>query len=336
MFNEDVDHRCVSLTWFTLYLAVEVDMRRLAGLVMVVPLCGYGVLQLDFADWWSWVFLLSAVVGVGLVLVRRAGPNQTHPEIRGDEDSAGMEEWPSDVLQLEACEQNGESRFQRVRTDFVANASHELRTPIASVLGFAETLLQGSNKLDSEQKFLAEAILRNSKRLRDLLEDILHLARVEALEANLPTAPLHMLSVLQEAVAPSADLAARKSIEFVLVCPDKLEFSANKESIQTIVANLASNATKYTAEGGEVTVSCWVQDGGLNLVVKDNGLGIDPKVHDRVFERFYRVDVGRSRAQGGTGLGLALVKHLVLANNGTIKLESQLGQGSTFTIRFEG
>ena len=311
------------------------DMLRLAGLAFLVPLCGFGLLQLEFHVWWAWVCLLSAGLGGALVLKKpRQAVSHTAPIVENTPPNNEMT-WSSDVLQLGSEVPVAEARFQRIRTDFVANASHELRTPIASVLGFAETLLQGEAALDSEQQFLAEAILRNSKRLRDLLEDILLLARIEALDVNLPKAPLHMLSVLQEAVAPSADLAVRKSIEFVLTCSDTLEFTANKESIQTIVANLASNATKYTGEHGEVSVSCSVEGGELQIVVKDNGLGIESQFHERIFERFYRVDVGRSRAQGGTGLGLALVKHLVLANNGSIQLDSELGKGSTFTIRLQ-
>jgi signal transduction histidine kinase len=221
----------------------------------------------------------------------------------------------------------------RVRTDFVANVSHELRTPIATILGYAETLLADSENLATDEKLLVEAIFRNSTRLRDLFEDILTLARVETRNEGMPTEEKNLRVLLLDICAATADMAYQRGINFALDCPDDLFWMLNEEAVQTVTRNLALNAVKYTPEGGTVNVRIFEDKGFLNLIVQDTGMGIAKENHDRIFERFFRVDAGRSRAIGGSGLGLSVVKHLVHAMGATIQVESTEGEGATFIVQ---
>jgi len=225
-------------------------------------------------------------------------------------------------------------KSERLRSDFVANVSHELRTPMAAIMGYAETLAaERGGRLDDDLVPFVDAIHRNSKRLRDLFEDLLHLSRIEARSRELPISKIALRPVLAEAVVSAADRAAQKGQIFELYCKKKLRAWVNEEAISAIIANLATNAVNYTPEGGTITVRVVDAEEGVFIEVTDDGIGIAPKHHNRVFERFYRIDPGRSRKAGGTGLGLAIVKHLVLASRCQIEFESQLGEGTTFRVR---
>ena len=138
--------------------------------------------------------------------------------------------------------------------------------------------------------------------------------------------------MLQESVAPAADAAHSRGISLSLQCPEHLYYETNEEALKTIVSNLLTNATMHSPEGGQIEVVCRQVEQQLWIQVTDDGPGIAPEYHERVFERFFRVDGGRSRAQGGSGMGLAIAKHLAIAAGGRIELESELGQGATFTL----
>lgn len=225
---------------------------------------------------------------------------------------------------------------ERARTDFVANVSHELRTPIAAIRGYAETLLDAPEDLPDDALSMVRVIERNARRLSQLFDDLLTLYRIEARRRELPRDMQLVAPILQRAVASPADVASAKGQRFTLDCPDLLEAWVNPEALSAIVGNLASNATKYTPEGGSITVRARAEGDGearsVVVEVSDDGPGI-PKAHqDRVFERFYRVDDGRARQAGGTGLGLAIVKHLAQACGARITVSSEEGQGSCFAL----
>jgi two-component system phosphate regulon sensor histidine kinase PhoR len=222
---------------------------------------------------------------------------------------------------------------ERARTDFVSNVSHELRTPITSIMGYAETLLAESGRLQPDQASMADAIYRNGRRLRDVFEDLLELARIEARGHELPLSWVLLHPVLERAVSPAADVAARRRQDFALDCAEDLEAWVNEEALATIVGNLAMNATNYTPDCRRIRVHAFTAGPELVVEVEDDGIGIDQGHHERIFERFYRVDEGRSRRLGGTGLGLAIVKHLALACGGRVAVRSEPGKGSTFLVR---
>jgi two-component system phosphate regulon sensor histidine kinase PhoR len=222
-------------------------------------------------------------------------------------------------------------RLERLRRDLVANASHELRTPVAAIVGVAETLAAGASEDAEARKSFVDILLRHSTRLSRLTNDLLDLSRLEAgYKPRVEAIAAHAsVATVVTALGPRAE-ARRITLETAV--PRELSASADRAALEQILTNLVDNAIKYTPEGGRVRITADARDGKIQLAVEDNGPGI-PAVHlPRLFERFYRVDDARSRELGGTGLGLAIVKHLVLANGGEISVESQVGRGSRFVV----
>jgi two-component system phosphate regulon sensor histidine kinase PhoR len=225
-------------------------------------------------------------------------------------------------------------QLENVRRDFVANASHELRTPITSIKGFVETLLDGAlQERENAERFL-RIILDQANRLDALINDILSLAKIEneAEQHTVELSPGKVDEVLRAALRTYTPLAERKRMRLMLAdCPE-LTATLNARLLEQAVGNLIDNAIKYSPAGSTVHLGAERQDSGVVISVRDEGPGIEPKHLTRLFERFYRVDKARSDQMGGTGLGLAIVKHIAAAHGGSVSVESQLGQGSTFQI----
>jgi len=231
------------------------------------------------------------------------------------------------------------AQLDRVRRDFVANVSHELRTPITSIRGYAETLLADPDNLDPLTAELLDAVERNARRMGDLIDSLLHLSRIEAGQADaLASEELELGALALEVVGFYRDEAARRGLDLAVEQADAsagpIRIAVNREAFGHILGNLTQNAIKYTQEGGRVRIRVHAEDRWGVVDVEDNGPGIDPANRARIFERFYRVDRGRSRDAGGTGLGLAIVKHLCRAVGAEITVRSLPGRGSTFTVRF--
>jgi len=223
-------------------------------------------------------------------------------------------------------------RLERVRQDFVANVSHELRTPIAAILGYAETLRSGALADADHAPQMVEIIHRQSERLGDLVSDLLELSRLDAGERPLSSAAVSLGEVARQASEAMEPRAAGKHLSLQLHVPPDLTARADPKALEQVLLNLLDNAIKYTPEGGRVELVGERVGDRAQLSVKDTGLGIEAKHLPRLFERFYRVDRGRSREQGGTGLGLSIVRHLVHGMEGEVRVASQLGVGSTFTV----
>jgi two-component system phosphate regulon sensor histidine kinase PhoR len=232
-------------------------------------------------------------------------------------------------------------RLENVRRDFVANVSHELKTPIASIKGFVETLLDGAaDDPEANRRFLG-IIARQSDRLAAIIEDLLALSRIEQREGagNLPLEESRIADLLAAAVADCEPRAAERGIAVECACPEDLVAEVNPPLLEQALINLVDNAIKYSDPGKTIWLAAARapdgagHPGGLSIRVRDQGCGIAAEHLPRLFERFYRVDKARSRAQGGTGLGLAIVKHIVQAHAGTIGVESEPQVGTTFTIR---
>lgn len=227
-------------------------------------------------------------------------------------------------------------RIDRMRRDFVANASHELQTPIAAIKGALETLQGGAlNDPEAARQFTDMAV-RQAERLENLAGDLLKLSSVEHdMEARrivMDVVPLD--EVLRAAMESCRPAASAKMIEIKVDCQQGLDVRANTRLLEQAVINLLDNAIKYSGQGKSVLVKAKVVDEGVEILVKDQGCGIDAQHLDRIFERFYRVDKGRSREAGGTGLGLSIVRHITLAHGGTVSVDSVVGEGSVFTMRF--
>jgi len=222
-------------------------------------------------------------------------------------------------------------RLETVRRDFVANVSHELRTPVAAIRGAAETLLLGgAQKAETAFEF-ATMIDRHAERLHRLVEDLLELSRIEARELRIDPVSLELRAEAERA-RELLSLAAQARRTEVRVEVGALRVLADQAALEHVLTNLLENAIKYSPEGSAVTVRAERRGDTVRTLVEDDGPGIEARHLPRLFERFYRVDAGRSRQVGGTGLGLAIVKHLAEAMGGSVGVESTVGRGSRFWI----
>jgi len=222
-------------------------------------------------------------------------------------------------------------RLEAVRRDFVANISHELKTPVGALSLLAETIVDEDDPLITRR--LAERMINEATRLANTIEDLLVLSRIESEEApEREAAPVHL--VVGEAINRIRPAADNRGITIDATEPDhRLAVMGDRRQLVSALYNLLDNAVKYSGDGSEVRVRV-VNDGRmLAISVTDEGIGIPALDLDRIFERFYRVDVARSRQTGGTGLGLSIVRHVVSNHEGEVGVESRLGEGSTFTLR---
>jgi two-component system, OmpR family, phosphate regulon sensor histidine kinase PhoR len=224
-------------------------------------------------------------------------------------------------------------KLEQMRKDFVANVSHELKTPVTSIKGFTETLLDGAmNNKETLEAFLS-IILKESDRLQTLIQDLLELSKIEQQGFQLNIQELDLPALLTEVMPLLNTKAQNKDIKLELISPQEpLMIQGDFDRLKQVFINLIGNAITYTPEKGVVTVRVVDQSDHVTIHVKDSGVGIEKEEIPRIFERFYRVDRARSRNSGGTGLGLAIVKHLVEAHQGHISVKSDLGHGSEFII----
>jgi two-component system phosphate regulon sensor histidine kinase PhoR len=227
-------------------------------------------------------------------------------------------------------------RLENIRQDFAANVSHELKTPLTAVKGFVETLLHGSLDDAEENRRFLSIIERHVLRLEAIIEDLMTLARIEVEgESGRIGMQSHPIDeILKRAVELRRPEGEEKRIQIELACNDAPRMKMDAILFEQAAANLLDNAIKYSPEGSVVRIESRLDTAGLTVSFKDAGIGIEKRHIPRLFERFYRVDLARSRKLGGTGLGLAIVKHIVQAHGGRITVESLPGKGSTFMLHF--
>ncbi|NWF54943.1 MAG: phosphate regulon sensor histidine kinase PhoR [Syntrophaceae bacterium] len=224
-------------------------------------------------------------------------------------------------------------RLERVRQDFVANVSHELRTPLTAIKGYVEALRDGGLQEPAQAEKFLGVIQRHADRMDRIVSDLLLLSEMESADRVLQRETVDLRDLIRTAVETLRPLAEGKQQNLQI---GPLEgFSAlqgDGQKLHQVMVNLLRNAISYTPEGGSITVEAKPATGGVEISVTDNGIGIPPEDLPRIFERFYRVDKGRSRDLGGTGLGLSIVKHIVEAHGGQVRVESKPGKGSRFTF----
>jgi two-component system phosphate regulon sensor histidine kinase PhoR len=225
-------------------------------------------------------------------------------------------------------------RAEATRRDFVANASHELRTPVTAIRGAADTLLSGALADPETARHFAEMIARHAERLARLTQDLLDLSRLESGLWVMHLGPVAVAPVAQGVLELHADRASQRGIVLSRDVPVDLAVRADARALEQVLFNLVDNAVKYTPRGGAVAIAARAEGRWAAITVADTGPGIAPHHLPRVWERFYRADAGRSREQGGTGLGLAIVKHLTQAQNGEVQVESG-ASGTRFCVRLQ-
>jgi two-component system phosphate regulon sensor histidine kinase PhoR len=222
-------------------------------------------------------------------------------------------------------------RLERVRQDFVANVSHEFKTPLTAIRGFAETLLAGAlEDVDHRGRFV-EIIQEHAERLTRLTDDLLKLSTIEAGKMDLELRTVNPTDLLK-LCADTASFSAKKKQQTIKVeaARDLPAIRGDSGRLRDVLQNLLDNAVQYTPPGGHIIASAVVDGAEIVFTVADNGIGIPHAEQERIFERFYRVDEGRSREVGGTGLGLSIARHIAEAHGGRIWVESAIGQGSRF------
>ncbi|WP_406073003.1 sensor histidine kinase [Micromonospora sp. NBC_01638] len=247
------------------------------------------------------------------------------------------------VVAVEAVDVTEAHRLTRVRRDFVANVSHELKTPIGALQLLAEALLDATEPADAAAPDLsedlvaarrfAERIQHESTRLGRLVQELLELTRLQGAEPQPPPEPVSLDWVIAEVVDRTRTTASARSVEVIVDGERGLTAYGSDSQLATAVANLVENAINYSGEDTAVRVTLRGDDEHVEIAVADQGIGIAPTDVNRIFERFYRADQARSRATGGTGLGLAIVKHIASNHGGRVEVSSTLGGGSTFTLR---
>jgi two-component system phosphate regulon sensor histidine kinase PhoR len=227
-----------------------------------------------------------------------------------------------------------QQRLEQMRRDFVANVSHELRTPLTVMRGFLETLLDEPDELPAHLRRSLSLMEQQSGRMSQIVEDLLLLSRLES--GSHPTqresiAVSAMLKMVEEGVGP---LAQEKQQQLQFECDESLWLYGSEKELYSAFSNLITNAVRYTPQQGTITVRWFRDEHGAHFEVQDSGPGIAPQHIPRLTERFYRVDVGRSRESGGTGLGLAIVKHVLNRHDATLRISSAINRGSTFSCDF--
>ena len=234
------------------------------------------------------------------------------------------------VLVLE--DRGSDIRLDKTRRDFIENISHVLKTPIGAIALLSEAIQEAGDDRAAVAKF-ASSLNKESSRLTFLVQDIIKLSRLQSEEVIADAELIDLNEVVAEAIDRNEQLAANRKIRLVTEQAPPLEVFGNKEMLITAVKNLVENAISYSDQGTSVGIGCSAKDSIAEIAVTDSGSGISPEHQERIFERFYRADPSRSRETGGTGLGLSIVKHVAKIHRGEVRLFSQVGVGSTFTLR---
>lgn len=220
-----------------------------------------------------------------------------------------------------------------VITEFVANVSHEIKTPITAIAGAVETLLGGSIGSEKEEKEFLEIVRNHSARLNNIVDDLLTLSKIETKEIKIEFVPVHPKKIIDNVIKLLEEGIHSKKHTVKIDIPDGISaVSADEKKMEQVFLNLLDNAVKFTPENGSISVTAENLEETVRISVSDTGIGIPAEHIGRIFERFYRADTARSREMGGTGLGLSIVKHIVQIHNGRITAESRPGRGSTFSV----
>jgi len=223
-------------------------------------------------------------------------------------------------------------RYEELRREFVANVSHELKSPLTSIQGLTETLLEGALDDAGNRRRFVQLIDEDTSRLSRLIDDLLALSQIESQAVPLALAVIPLKPLVDSVLASLHAVIAQRRLTVSVNVPDGFAVRADADRLRQVLFNLLDNAVKYNRDDGDIKVSAFIADGTTTVAVADSGIGIRPHDLSRIFERFYRVDKARSRELGGTGLGLSIVKHLVEVHGGHVSVESSLGGGSTFSF----
>lgn len=237
------------------------------------------------------------------------------------------------VRKMEAAAEESK-KAAAIRKEFVANVSHELKTPLTSISGFIETLQAGAAENPEIRTRFIDIIAIETARLKRLIEDLLVLSDIESKKETAECA-FNVKDAINSTVETLDPIAADKNITILTELEEKINITGSVDRFCQMMMNLIENAIKYSDDGGRIWIKAYEDDDEITVLVRDEGIGIAPEHHERLFERFYRVDKSRSKKAGGTGLGLSIVKHIAALFGADLKVESRIGEGTTFFVIFK-
>lgn len=308
-----------------MYLVTEYTVANLLALFFVWKFCMAPRLQNPGADISSEIEASLLVYAVVLFLITIGIVVQGYFQI--------MKPFLSKVREMEIAVEESR-RAESIRKEFVANVSHELKTPLTSISGFIETLQAGAAEDPEIRTKFIDIIAIETSRLKRLIEDLLVLSEIEN-KKDAEERVFDVRNAVESTVLTLEPLAEDKHIDIVTKIDEGISITGSVDRFRQMLVNLIENAIKYSDEGSHVWVSAEDDGQHVTVSVKDEGIGIAPEHHDRLFERFYRVDKSRSKKVGGTGLGLSIVKHIAVLFGAKLKVESEVGKGSTFFVIFD-
>ncbi|WP_028400939.1 two-component system histidine kinase PnpS [Ectobacillus panaciterrae] len=274
------------------------------------------------------IFMTEVKVRKQMLLPLRI--ERKHFEVYGAPIIGTNHEWKGIILVFHDITEL--KKLEQMRKDFLANVSHELKTPITSIKGFSETLLDGAMEDQKLREYFLSIILKESDRMQSLIEDLLDLSKIEQQGFKLNMGIVDLKLLLEEIGVILQAKAEDKQIELAFHIDEHISVSGDPYRLKQIFINLINNGISYTPAGGRVSVTVEDEQKWARIKISDTGIGINKEEIPRIFERFYRIDKARSRNTGGTGLGLSIVKHLVEAHHGKITVESEVGEGTVFTV----
>lgn len=308
-----------------MYLVTEYMVANLLALFFVWKFCMAPRLQNPGADISSEIEASLLVYAIVLFLITIGIVVQGYFQI--------MKPFLSKVREMEIAVEESR-RAESIRKEFVANVSHELKTPLTSISGFIETLQAGAAEDPEIRTKFIDIIAIETSRLKRLIEDLLVLSEIEN-KKDAEERVFDVRNAVESTVLALEPLAEDKHIDIVTKIDEGISITGSVDRFRQMLVNLIENAIKYSDEGSHVWVSAEDDGQHVTVSVKDEGIGIAPEHHDRLFERFYRVDKSRSKKVGGTGLGLSIVKHIAVLFGAKLKVESEVGKGSTFFVIFD-
>ena len=308
-----------------MYLVTEYMVANLLALFFVWKFCMAPRLQNPGADISSEIEASLLVYAVVLFLITIGIVVQGYFQI--------MKPFLSKVREMEIAVEESR-RAESIRKEFVANVSHELKTPLTSISGFIETLQAGAAEDPEIRTKFIDIIAIETSRLKRLIEDLLVLSEIEN-KKDAEERVFDVRNAVESTVLALEPLAEDKHIDIVTKIDEGISITGSVDRFRQMLVNLIENAIKYSDEGSHVWVSAEDDGQHVTVSVKDEGIGIAPEHHDRLFERFYRIDKSRSKKVGGTGLGLSIVKHIAVLFGAKLKVESEVGKGSTFFVIFD-
>ncbi len=240
------------------------------------------------------------------------------------------------ILKMRMLEESVEEskHAEQIRKEFVANVSHELKTPLTSIMGFIESLQAGAAEEPEVRTKFIDIIAIETSRLKRLIQDLLVLSDIEN-KRDSESAEFNVNEAIKNTVYTLEPIAEEKDIRIIMNVDESIKIKGSVDRFCQMMVNLIENAIKYSDEGSSIWVKALKKDSNVVVSVKDEGIGIAPEHHDRLFERFYRVDKSRSKKAGGTGLGLSIVKHIAVLFGATLRVESEVGKGTEFFVEFE-